>query len=662
MFKRVFLFLFSIFCLLVSAAELPIVSDGTARAVIVRGNKGRACEMAVRELHKSILECSGISLQIVDIGKMSTIAPDMTRLIVGNCEYATAAGFGHEKMAIEENIVVVKGRDIFFNGRNWDEPGLRVYGAPQPPLKDIDIRRFCPAELFAVTEFMDRILGVRILWPGERGRYYPQHTSISLPDNYVFRTRPEYDSRHPWYRPGEDEIEVTEYLLMHRQTTRVPLAFQDQVYWFWNKYHKNHPEIFAKNPKGEIAYWQKPIFAKFCMSNPATADFLMERWRDAGRPDITPILAPTDGRGDCCCAGCRQLDPPEIQAASAEDIWLGRVSLSIRYIDFWNAMLARMQKENPNARACILGYDAYRFFPEGKKLIPGFLVNIVPEFNIFDKNELDVWRSWRNSGAKLYLRPNWQHLGVCLPCWPLKPMENYIRMAQADGMGGYGLDRIMKNWAIDGFLNYAYIRLLNRTDLTMEDIKLEFASAFGKGAPEIINYINYWEQYTYRIFGSQNGEFTDGLGDGLLSQAIRQNRWIRNAQIFWMVDTWQLLYPIDVIDEGGKFLNRAAALIGDSDPEALAKVQFLRGGLDYVRQCTVCMNLHWKKPAGRSAEFMAERRRLLALRERLDAIGAISWIQTTYMEFDMRMRTIPTTPTGSWAPLPQNYQDPRTFQ
>ena len=78
------------------------------------------------------------------------------------------------------------------------------------------------------------------------------------------------------------------------------------------------------------------------------------------------------------------------------------------------------------------------------------------------------------------MRPNWLHVGICLPHLPLKPMENYIRMAEANGMRGYELDRIMKNWSIDGFVNYAFIRLLNRSDLTMEDIKKEYASAFGK--------------------------------------------------------------------------------------------------------------------------------------------------------------------------------------
>lgn len=662
MLKKVYSLLLTIFCLWISAAALPIVNNGQPCAVIVKGNNGLACEMAVRELHKSIFECSGVSLQIVDINNISSIDAKMTRLIVGNCDYATDAGCGHKDMKVEENVIAVKGRDVFFNGRNWDEPRLRVYGAPQPPVKDIDTRRFSPAELFAVTEFMDRILGVRILWPGKNGRYYPKHASISLPDNYIFRTRPKYEYRHPWYRPGNDTAALTEYLLMHRQAARTPLAFQDQVYWFWNKYHKNHPEIFAKNPKGEIAYWQKPGYAKFCMSNPVTADFLLERWRESGKPDITPLLIPADGKGDCCCAQCRKLDPPEIKAAKADDIWFGKVQVTGRYIDFWNALLARMQKENPNAKACIFGYDAYRNFPAGKKLIPGFLIGVVPEFNIFDKNEVEVWKQWTTSGGQLFLRPNWQHVGVCLPYMPLKPMENYIRMAETNGMIGYELDRIMKNWSLDGFINYAYIRLFNRSDLTMEDIKQEYASAFGKGAPEIINYLNYWEQHTYRIFGSQNGEFTDGLGNGLLLQAIRKHRWIRNGPMFWMADAWPLLYTEEVIASAEKYLDKAAALIGDNDPAALARVEFLRGGLAYVRQNTICMNLYWKKPTGRTAEYLAERKKLLALREQLSAIGAIDWVQTTQMEFGLRMRTVPATPTGGWPTLPKNYQDPRAVQ
>ena len=584
MLKKIIPMLLAAFCFAVSAVELPIVSNGRANAVIVRGNTGRACEMAVRELHKAILECSGADLQIVDADKLQSVDPKMTRLIVGNCKYATAAGFGHEKMKTEENVVAVKGRDVFFNGHNWDLPKLRVYGAPQPPVKDIDPRRFSPAELFAVTEFMDRILGIRILWPGESGRYYPKHVNISLPDNYVFRTRPKFEYRHPWYYPTEkNRYLLTEYYLMHRQCARIPLAFQDQVYWFWSKYHKDHPEIFAKNPKGETAYWKRAGYAKFCMGNPATADFLMERWRESGKPDITPLLIPTDGKGDCCCPECRKLDPPEIQKVPAEDIWFGNVSLAGRYIDFWNKMLARMQKENPRARACIYGYEAYRKIPEGKKLIPGFLVNVVPDFNIFDINEKKLWKEWENSGATVFLRPNWPHIGAHLPFLPLKPMEHWVRMAEKNGMVGYAIDRFMDSWSLDGFESYAYIRLFNRSDLTMEDIKKEYASAFGKGAPAIIKYLNYWEQHTYRIMGSKNGEFTNGLGDGLLKQAIKEHKWIRNRPMFWIVDAYQFLYSEEYLEPAEAFLNEAEKLIGTDDPKALEKLKFLRGGFDTVK-------------------------------------------------------------------------------
>ncbi|MBE6372063.1 MAG: DUF4838 domain-containing protein [Lentisphaerae bacterium] len=660
--KKIFSALLGILCLGAAAANVPIVENGQARAVIVRGNTGRACEMAVRELHKAILECSGADLQIVDADKLQSVDPKMTRLIVGNCKYATEAGFGHETMKDEENVVAVKGRDVFFNGRNWDKPKLRVYGAPQPPVNDIDPRRFSPAELFAVTEFMDRVLGVRILWPGESGRYYPKHSNISLPDNYVFRTQPKYEYRHPWYRPGKDTLAVTEYLLMHRQCARIRLAFQDRVFMYWNKYQKDHPEIFAKNPKGETAYWEKPGYAKFCMSNPGTADFLMERWRESGKPDITPLLIPTDGKGDCCCPECRKLDPPEIQNASAEDIWLGKVQVTGRYVDFWNKMLSRMQKENPKARACIFGYDAYRNFPEGKKLIPGFLVGVVPGFNIFNVKEYNIMKQWTRSGGVLFLRPNWQHVGYCLPYMPLKPMEKYIRTAEASGIVGYELDRLVKHWALDGFTNYAYIRLLNRSDLTMEDIKKEFASAFGKGAPEIVKYLNYWEQHTYKIFGSKNGEFTDGLGDGLLKQELAKHKWIRNGPMFWLMDAWPFLYSEEYLKPAEAFLVEAEKLIGKEDPKALERVQFLRGGLEYVRQNTVCMNLYWKKPTGRTAEYLAERKKMLSLRKKLSEIGAVDWIFATEMEFGLKLRTVPATSKGGWPKIPKNYKDPNALQ
>ena len=132
--------------------------------------------------------------------------------------------------------------------------------------------------------------------------------------------------------------------------------------------------------------------------------------------------------------------------------------------------------------------------------------------------------------------------------------------------------------------------------------------------------------------------------------------------MFWLADAWPLIYTLEVLGEAEKILDKAEFLIGKSDQAALDKVQFLRGGLAYVRQNTVCMNLYWKKPTGRTPEYLAERKKLLALRKRLSAIGAVNWVQTTQMEFGLRMRTVQATPTGGWPALPKNYQDPQAVK
>ena len=258
----------------------------------------------------------------------------------------------------------------------------------------------------AVYTFLERDLGVRWLWPGPLGEDILKRDRIVLA-TFERRFHPAFRYRLLWPRNPVDWHRA-QRLFDYSLRFEGGHAFTD----WWEKYHENHPDYFARQPSGLRKPQHDPRDAKLCVSNPAVAAQWLKNAEKAFREDPTRIMvsaSPNDGAGFCVCDKCRALDHPD-----GPPIW-GYVALTDRYVKFWN-ILARGLKERFPDRDVWVGayaYSAYRTPPVAEKLEKNIAIGYVGHFPICSeearRTEKAHWLAWARQAQAMVYRPNLFH-------------------------------------------------------------------------------------------------------------------------------------------------------------------------------------------------------------------------------------------------------------
>ena len=636
-----------------TAGDFEIVKDGVSKCTIVRGNHTKSTELAVKTLQEAIEKCTGAKLNVIDDNAQAK-RPDVegNLIIVGDCPYARSKGLDSTKLKLEEFIVKADGKDLFLLGHDKANPKERATGAPQPPHPEMDSRRYSPATLWAVTEILDRYAGVRFLWPGKDGTYYPACKNLSVPKNCDLKLRPPLSRRQLWFfanlkmKQHYDDFNL--YMMLQRQGSRITTHFVHAFDHWAGRYAKTKPKLFAIDPQGRRDhYWNKSLHqAKFCISNPEVLKLMLKEWRAAGSPKQWNI-GPNDGRGFCVCPNCRKLDSKETQKLDAKKVWAGRCDLTLRHVWLWNKLLREMEKTTPDIQCFSFGYGAYKYFPKNAKLNSGMFIAVVPPDSSANGDGMKVWNGWSGSGAKVLLRPNWLHSFPLAPYYPLQPVAQFMLKTIADGSVGYEQDSILYGWSTQAPYYYMLARLSYRPDLSLDTIKKEFASAFGAGADDIYDYIGYWENFTVKVkagVAEENG----APSNGLFGQALRKRPKMRANLLYSGWEALPLIYTTKVIAGAEKFLNMAEKKIENSDQAVLTKLKFLKDGLRHLKLTIKCLNLWRKKPVGRSPEFRQAYVKLQELRRKLTPRYVVIDSIINRAEKERSIQILPLNPNGTW--------------
>ena len=99
-------------------AEVPVVADGKAMAVIVTADKpGPVAEYAARELVEHVKKATGAMLEVM---KESAVKADgaTSRIYVGDCKAAREAVIEVSKLPAETFVLRTKGEALFFAGED----------------------------------------------------------------------------------------------------------------------------------------------------------------------------------------------------------------------------------------------------------------------------------------------------------------------------------------------------------------------------------------------------------------------------------------------------------------------------------------------------------------------------------------------------------------
>ena len=554
------------------ADHLLVKNSSPHSVIVIEEDATEFTKLAANDLRYHLRRASGSDIPVLSPVQADNLTGETVRLYVGPSTFTTEHGIDTAGLEPEQYVVKSIGRDIVFVGHDKDEP----------------------TSLWAVCHFLDRELGVRWLWPGDTGTHVPRSTTITVPTLDV-TARPALESRNIRIRKeGEPALWNLHQMMGSRSIYRFGHCFRD----WWEKYGEKHPEYFAVLEEGKKQPSPVADRVKLCVSNPAVADRIIEEWKEAGMPDNW-CVGPNDSRDFCTCERCQALD----RLAQPTGIY-DPDNLTGRYISLWNGLLRRMKALNPQATLSSYAYSAYREPPLGMKIENGIVLGFVNTYSAYD-----AWRKWQEAGAKLVLRPNWWHMGALAPHLPLHRAGEFFKFAQAHSMVALSFDSCMGYWGTQGPYYYLIARLAVRPELSVDDVIDEYCSAFGKAAPTMRRYIDYWESYTEdAAYTVPAGGSLSQDSNGLYERAVREH----GLPIHPLSGGWRVLpylYTDDVLKRAHAILDEAMKLTAGEDPLVIERIQFFREGLSFLRETRDIVALVWAEelPDGMTQDDLTRR-------------------------------------------------------
>ena len=571
-----------------AAPGLTLARDGRPRAVIVLPDEpSKAARSGAEILGDHLHQICGGQFRILrerELGK--------PRLEEGQLLFAGGS------VSTSNVVLVGEGKLARMLGATSDELGpggtlIRTYANALVLLGPDDKTPSDPnGTRYAVTLFLEQALGCRYLWPGEVGKVVPQHRDILIEaldrqfspllqqrrirDGGGFGERraegakrlgvSEAQYRKAYAAAIETKSRDGGWFGWHRLGGSLRLRSGHAFGYMWHEHGKKHPEWFALQPNGSRDQGQAPERPRLCVSNPeliaAIADRKIEEIRSSGYRSVS--IGPNDGGRStfCTCAECEKLDAPEGRKINLVDFSPGanrrqieHVSLTDRYIHFWNRIAERVTKVHPDVWLTADAYSVYSAPPVRRKLHPNIAIRYVGiSYTDEEKRLRGVadWNAWSRAATKVYFRPNLllaaRRQGIPA-IYVHKFAEDFGAMAHRS-MIGTDFDSCIHHWSTQGLNYYVCAKLHWNPDLAIDAVIDDYCRAgFGPGAPHV-------KQYLLRL---------ESVTDSIATEKLPVT----------------MPYTPHLIAELRGHLERAAEATRD-EPDAHKRVAFLRTGLDYT--------------------------------------------------------------------------------
>lgn len=364
-----------------------------------------------------------------------------------------------------------------------------------------------PGTLFAVYGFLENVLGVRWVAPGDEGIVFRRMEGLSVPADWSWRYMPLLMMgyiRTPPYRmlkhagtPGRNKYLPNSMRQTAEEAWRMEQDFRiwalrmklfvrgrdwnfGHAFVDWNeRYLDSHPEYLALQENGERGTkdrkWHTRHWMKLCVSNDAVVDRIVEDWSAKGRPRHLNICQ-NDGVGlHCRCDACRTLDCP----LSADEPF--GVHVTDRYLNFANRVAAKAVALRHDVQVCCYAYQEYRYPPRREKVAwpDNIVVGMVPSY---EDDGSALVEGWKKAGLRRFtLRPNFLFYHGVLPRGFERDFFSNLKMHVAAGVMGCDYDCNVRGGVTD-FEKYAVARALADPGATFDAVECEFVSQYGTAA------------------------------------------------------------------------------------------------------------------------------------------------------------------------------------
>lgn len=298
---------------------------------------------------------------------------------------------------------------------------------------------------YGVIELLEQ-LGCRWFMPGDLGEIVPALQTVEVKTQRTVQ-RPSFPSR--WFQmPNRDwqmRVRCGGPVFPGGHGLPAPKVKVDKATGEIDP--AEHAEYFAL-VKG------KRTIRQHCLSNPKLVEFAVNYVKEQRKLGRGPILGmgPNDGAGFCECEQCRALDSDDFDPFSNE------LSVTDRYIWFFNEILKQVDAEYPDTRLAFYIYHSYMRPPKRWKPDPrimgalapialdrvhGFSNPIAPEKSY----ERWLFQEWGKLLPELYDRGYWSNLAC--PGFPfiiVHRLRDEIPACHTLGV---------KGWRVETFPNYA---------------------------------------------------------------------------------------------------------------------------------------------------------------------------------------------------------------
>ena len=513
---------------------LVLTLDGRPRAVVVlpakgdreKGDLGRE-QQVLKILTSHLQQMTGAALPVVREDELGDVKIDAGRLappagktdaetfiLLGESGLTRRLGLTSDGLGPGGIAVQTTGNAVAVFGRTGGE------------------RRAGGGDAFAVVHLLEA-LGCHYLWPGELGKVVPSRPTLEAPPLAV-RFTPPLGQRH-LRMSAEGPRNFDEGLALlgvsreeYEKGFAAATATKSEGSWAlwhglggdmgihgghagaglrdgWNRYGKTHPEWFALQADGTRDQTGAGNRWRLCVSNPDLAACVVrETIEEINKaPDTVSVsLSPNDGgySSFCMCEACKRLDPPDgpkvkflrfDKVGQSKRTEFEYVSLTDRYVHYWNAVAAGVTKVHPNLLFVIDAYSRYSDPPVRARLHPNLVVRYVP-------GTTDGWKGWQAAGAKrIYWRPNNLNRGRDtggLLVYAARTAETMKHLA-ANGMIATDMDGINYFWATCGLNYYVAAKLAWNPTLPYEALLDDYCrSGFGPAAEPVKRYFRRAEE------------------------------------------------------------------------------------------------------------------------------------------------------------------------
>ncbi|MBI4906026.1 MAG: DUF4838 domain-containing protein [Acidobacteria bacterium] len=591
--------------ILAAALSLPalavdLVRNGQPAATIVLPARPLPVESyAAAELQYHIEAATGVRLAIVAEDRP---IPHRARLYLGRTHAAIAAKADPSTLPGNSYLIKTEGSRLFLAGKDSDgDPlGLDVHAGT----------------LFAVYDILENHLGVRWLWPGKLGESIPVRRSLSLPLlNASVTPRlwfKEWRGGLPgggWGRPGAvDDFsrEQAKWLRRHRFGRSIRPDYRHAFGEYWDRFSVSHPEYFSMAPDGtrgpdSLQSKRSPIgpWVHTCVSEPGLTRQVMEDWKAKGMPEFLNVCE-NDGYPSCTCPRCLSWDAPEPEAAvpfehrlaaakksfaDKDRLWMLQLgSLSDRYARFWRTVSDEARRFRPDVKVTAYAYSNYKNPPvTPMALNENVLVGFVPKTPFpYDKLASEriqkEWSGWSQTGAMLFLRPNYTLHFHNFPVFYARHMGEDLKYAMAHAMKGADFDSLTGQYSTQGPTLYMLAKILNYPDMSVDAVLGEFYGAFGAARSSIQEYFAHWETVTQKFSTEGRMEITT------------VKRKYGSSLLVGVLEGPELCTPA-AMNLGRAILAKARKQAA-GDPSAAARVEWLALGLDHVELVLAAEKAH----------------------------------------------------------------------